>query len=110
MVKKNGNEKPEDDLKEKLDKILEQDKLYAENSVMFLNTVRQFLDREIDNADLPKELLVYLLQRELLAVFKKMLPNYPSNASLVILFEALADTLRDELYGGITVDTKSKLN
>ena len=43
-------------------------------------------------------MLIYLLQRELLIVSKNLLPEKNLNEVLIIVHEAIADTLKDNLY------------
>ena len=70
----------------------------------FLNSVRVHLFDEINVSELPKELLIYLLQRELLILAKNLLPEKKLDHALIIVHEAIADTLKDDLYLKINDD------
>ena len=80
-----------------MDKVLEENQVLGERCKDFLNNVRGFLFSEINVSNLPKELLVYLLQRELLILAKNLLPEKDLKIALVIVHEAIADTLKDDL-------------
>ena len=81
-----------------MDKVLEENQVLGERCKDFLNSVRTHLFDEINVSDLPRELLVYLLQRELLLVSKNLLPEKRLDIALIIIHEAIADTLKDSLY------------
>ena len=81
-----------------MDKVLEENQVLGERCNDFLNNVRNHLFDEINVSDLPKELLVYLLQRELLILAKNLLPKKRLDMALIIIHEAIADTLKDSLY------------
>ena len=84
-----------------MDKVLEENQVLGERCKDFLNNLRGHLVDEINVSDLPRELLVYLLQRELLLVSKNLLPEKNLNEVLVIVHEAIADTLKDSLYPNV---------
>ena len=81
-----------------MDKLLEENQVLGERCKDFLDNVRGHLFNEINVSDLPRELLVYLLQRELLIVSKNLLPEKKLDHALIIIHEAIADTLKDRLY------------
>ena len=85
-----------------MDKVLGENQVLGERCKDFLNNVRTHLFDEINVSDLPKELLVYLLQRELLILAKNLLPKKRLDMALIIIHEAIADTLKDSLYPEIT--------
>ena len=87
-----------------MDKVLEENQVLGERCKDFLNNVRVHLFDEINVSDLPKELLVYLLQRELLILSKNLLPEKRLDHALIIIHEAIADTLKDDLYLQINDD------
>ena len=81
-----------------MDKVLEENQVLGERCKDFLNNLRGHIVNEINVSDLPRELLVYLLQRELLLVAKNLLPEKRLDHALIIVHEAIADTLKDILY------------
>ena len=81
-----------------MDKVLEENQVLGERCKDFLNSVRTHLFDEINVSNLPRELLVYLLQREFLIVSKTLLPEKRLDIALIIIHEAIADTLKDSLY------------
>ena len=87
-----------------MDKVLEENQMLGERCKDFLNSVRVHLFDEINVSELPKELLIYLLQRELLILAKNLLPEKNLQTALIIMHEAIADTLKDDLYLKINDD------
>ena len=87
-----------------MDKVLEENQVLGERCKDFLNSVRTHLFDEINVSNLPRELLVYLLQRELLVISKNLLPEKNLQTALIIMHEAIADTLKDDLYLKINDD------
>ena len=87
-----------------MDKVLEENQVLGERCKDFLNSVRVHLFDEINVSELPKELLIYLLQRELLILAKNLLPEKKLDHALIIVHEAIADTLKDDLYLKINDD------
>ena len=87
-----------------MDKVLEENQVLGERCKDFLNSVRVHLFDEINVSELPKELLIYLLQRELLILAKNLLPEKNLQTALIIMHEAIADTLKDDLYLKINDD------
>ena len=87
-----------------MDKVLEENQVLGERCRDFLNNLRGHLVNEINVSDLPRELLVYLLQRELLLISKNLLPEKNLQTALIIIHEAIADTLKDDLYLKINDD------
>ena len=81
-----------------MDKVLEENQVLGERCKDFLNSVRTHLFDEINVSELPRELLIYLLQRELLILSKNLLPEKRLAHALIIIHEAIADTLKDSLY------------
>ena len=81
-----------------MDKVLEENQVLGERCKDFLNSVRTHLFDEINVSELPRELLIYLLQRELLILSKNLLPEKRLDHALIIIHEAIADTLKDNLY------------
>jgi hypothetical protein len=81
-----------------MDKVLEENQILGERCKDFLNSLRGYIVNEINVSDLPRELLVYLLQRELLLISKNLLPEKRLDMALIIIHEAIADTLKDSLY------------
>ena len=81
-----------------MDKVLEENQVLGERCKDFLNSVRTHLFDEINVSELPRELLIYLLQRELLILSKNLLPEKRLDTALIIIHEAIADTLKDSLY------------
>jgi len=91
-----------DEMNEYMEKLLEENQVLGERCKDFLYNVRKNLLEEINVSDLPRELLVYLLQRELLIVSKNLLPDKKLDHALIIIHEAIADTIKDNLYPQIT--------
>ena len=87
-----------------MDKVLEENQVLGERCKEFLNSVRTYLFDEINVSNLPRELLIYLLQRELLLISKNLLPEKRLDHALIIIHEAIADTLKDDLYLQINDD------
>ena len=87
-----------EEIQKYMDKVLEENQVLGERCKDFLNSVRTHLFDEINVSDLPKELLIYLLQRELLILAKNLLPEKRLDTALIIIHEAIADTLKDSLY------------
>ena len=85
-----------------MDKVLEENQVLGERCKDFLNNLRGHIVNEINVSDLPRELLVYLLQRELLLISKNLLPEKRLDMALIIIHEAIADTLKDSFYPEIT--------
>ncbi len=85
-----------------MDKVLEENQVLGERCKDFLNSVRTHLFNEINVSDLPRELLIYILQRELLGISQKLLPDKKLDEPLIIIHEAIADTIKDNLYPQIT--------
>ena len=85
-----------------MDKVLEENQVLGERCRDFLNNLRGHLVNEINVSELPRELLIYLLQRELLILSKNLLPEKRLDHALIIIHEAIADTLKDSLYPEIT--------
>jgi hypothetical protein len=90
-----------DEMNEYMEKLLEENQVLGERCKDFLYNVRQNLLEEINVSDLPRELLIYLLQRELLIVSKNLLPDKKLDHALIIIHEAIADTLKDNLYPNV---------
>jgi len=94
-----------EDLKEMedyMERLLDENKVLGERCKHFLETVRGNLLSEINVSDLPRELLIYILQRELLGISKKLLTEKSLDQALIIIHEAIADTIKDNLYPPIT--------
>ena len=100
MVIKKKKLTPEqfEEIQKYMEKLLEENQVLGERCKDFLNSVRTHLFDEINVSDLPKELLVYLLQRELLILAKNLLPENRLDHALIIVHEAIADTLKDSLH------------
>ena len=86
------------EMQEYMDKLLEENQVLGVRCKDFLNSVRTHLFDEINVSELPRELLIYLLQRELLILSKNLLPEKRLDHALIIIHEAIADTLQDSLY------------
>ena len=104
VIKKKDKLTPEqlDEMEEYMEKLLKENQVLGERCKEILNSVRGHLFDEINVSELPKELLVYLLQRELLIVSKNLLPEKRLDHALIIIHEAIADTIKDNLYPQIT--------
>ena len=87
-----------DEMNDYMEKVLEENQVLGERCKDFLDNVRKNLFEEINVSDLPRELLIYLLQREMLIVSKNLLPTKNLDHALIIIHEAIADTLKDNLY------------
>ena len=100
VIKKKDKLTPEqlEEMNDYMEKLLEENQVLGERCRDFLDNVRKNLFEEINVSDLPRELLVYLLQRELLIVSKNLLPEKRLDMALIIIHEAIADTLKDSLY------------
>ena len=64
-----------EEIQKYMDKVLEENQVLGERCKDFLNSVRTHLFDEINVSELPRELLIYLLQRELLILSKNLLPE-----------------------------------
>ena len=104
VIKKKNKLTPEQfaEVQKYMEKLLEENQVLGERCKDFLDSLRGHIISEINVSDLPRELLIYLLQRELLIVSKNLLPEKNLNEVLVIVHEAIADTLKDSLYPEIT--------
>ena len=98
MKNKKLTEKQLEEIQRYMDKLLEENQVLGERCKDFLNGLRGHIVNEINVSDLPRELLVYLLQRELLLISKNLLPEKRLDHALIIIHEAIADTLKDSLY------------
>ena len=98
MKNKKLTEKQLEEIQRYMDKLLEENQVLGERCKDFLNSVRTHLFDEINVSELPRELLVYLLQRELLILSKNLLPEKRLDIALIVIHEAIADTLKDSLY------------
>ena len=98
MTKKKLTKEEIQKLKETMDKIIEQDKKMGEDSKLFLDNIRAVVSEQIENFGLPENLVIYLLQREFLLLAKQLSPDKDFRHSLIIVNEAIADTLKDEIY------------
>ena len=98
MKNKKLTEKQLEEIQRYMDKLLEENQVLGERCKDFLNSLRGHIVNEINVSDLPRELLVYLLQRELLILAKNLLPEKRLDHALIIIHEAIADTLKDSLY------------
>ena len=104
MKNKKLTEKQLEEIQKYMDKLLEENQVLGERCKDFLNGLRGHIVNEINVSDLPRELLVYLLQRELLLISKNLLPEKRLDHALIIIHEAIADTLKDDLYLQINDD------
>ena len=93
-----------EEIQKYMDKLLEENQVLGERCKDFLNSLRGHIVNEINVSDLPRELLIYLLQRELLLISKNLLPEKRLDHALIIIHEAIADTLKDDLYLQINDD------
>ena len=66
-----------------MDKVLEENQVLGERCKDFLNNLRGHIVNEINVSDLPRELLIYLLQRELLLISKNLLPEKRLDTALI---------------------------
>ena len=98
MKNKKLTEKQLEEIQRYMDKLLEENQVLGERCKDFLNGLRGHIVNEINVSDLPRELLVYLLQRELLLISKNLLPEKRLDHALIIIHEAIADTLKYSLY------------
>ena len=100
VIKKKEKLTPEqlEEMNDYMEKVLEENQVLGERCKSFLDNIRGHLFAEINVSDLPRELLIYLLQRELLIVSKNLLPDKKLDHALIIIHEAIADTLKDNLY------------
>ena len=98
MKNKKLTEKQLEEIQRYMDKLLEENQVLGERCKDFLNSLRGHIVNEINVSDLPRELLIYLLQRELLILSKNLLPEKRLDTALIIIHEAIADTLKDSLY------------
>ena len=98
MKNKKLTEKQLEEIQRYMDKLLEENQVLGERCKDFLNSLRGHIVNEINVSDLPRELLIYLLQRELLLISKNLLPEKRLDTALIIIHEAIADTLKDSLY------------
>ena len=104
IKKKKLTEKDLQDMEEYMDRLLQENQVLGERCKDFLENVREHLLLQINVSDLPRELLIYLLQRELLLVSKNLLLEKRLDHALIIIHEAIADTLKDDLYLQINDD------
>ena len=104
MKNKKLTEKQLEEIQRYMDKLLEENQVLGERCKDFLNSLRGHIVNEINVSDLPRELLIYLLQRELLLISKNLLPEKRLDHALIIIHEAIADTLKDDLYLQINDD------
>ena len=102
IKKKKLTEKDLQDMEEYMDRLLEENQVLGERCKDFLENLRSHLLNEINNSDLPRELLIYIIQREFLNIAKKLLPEKLLDQVLIITHEAIADTIKDNLYPQIT--------
>ena len=102
IKKKKLTEKDLQDMEEYMDRLLEENQVLGERCKDFLENLRSHLLNEINNSDLPRELLIYIIQRELLGISQKLLPDKKLDEPLIIIHEAIADTIKDNLYPQIT--------
>ena len=104
VIKKKDKLTPEqlDEMEEYMEKLLKENQVLGERCKEFLNNLRGHLFDEINISELPKELIIYLLQREFLVIAKNLLPNKQLDHALIIIHEAIADTIKDNLYPQIT--------
>ena len=95
VIKKKDKLTPEqlDEMNEYMEKLLEENQVLGERCRDFLDNVRKNLFEEINVSDLPRELLI---------VSKNLLPEKRLDHALIIIHEAIADTLKDNLYPQIT--------
>ena len=100
--KKKLTEKDLQDMEEYMDRLLQENQVLGERCKDFLENVREHLLVQINVSDLPRELLIYILQRELLGISQKLLPDKKLDEPLIIIHEAIADTIKDNLYPQIT--------
>ena len=107
MKKKKLTKEEIQKLKETMDKIIEQDKKMGEDSKLFLDNIRVVVSEQIANFGLPENLVIYLLQREFLLLAKQLSPNKDFRHGLIIVSEAIADTLKDEIYIADTKDSNT---
>ena len=98
IKKKKLTEKDLQDMEEYMDRLLQENQVLGERCKDFLENVREHLLLQINVSDLPRELLIYILQRELLGISQKLLPDKKLDEPLIIIHEAIADTLKDNLY------------
>ena len=104
MKNKKLTEEQLEEIQKYMDKLLEENQVLGERCKDFLNGLRWHIVNEINVSDLPRELLIYLLQRELLLISKNLLPEKRLDHALIIIHEAIADTLKDDLYLQINDD------
>ena len=102
IKKKKLTEKDLQDMEEYMDRLLQENQVLGERCKDFLENLRSHLLSEINNSDLPRELLIYIIQREFLNIAKKLLPEKSLDQVLIITHEAIADTIKDNLYPQIT--------
>ena len=91
VIKKKDKLTPEqlDEMNEYMEKLLEENQVLGERCKDFLDNVRKNLFDEINVSDFPRELLI---------VSKNLLPEKRLDHALIIIHEAIADTLKDNLY------------
>ena len=104
VIKKKDKLTPEqlEEMNDYMEKLLEENQVLGERCKDFLENLRSHLLNEINNSDLPRELLIYIIQREFLNIAKKLLPEKLLDQVLIITHEAIADTIKDNLYPQIT--------
>ena len=98
MKKKKLTKEQIEELKKAMDKIIESDKKLGVESKMFLDSIREVVSEQIANFELPNNLVIYLLQREFLLLTKQLSPKKDFRHGVIIVNEAIADTLKDEIY------------
>ena len=96
--KKKLTEKDLQDMEEYMDRLLEENQVLGERCKDFLDSLRTHIFNEINICELPRELIIYLLQREFLIIAKNILPEKNLDHALIIIHEAIADTIKDNLY------------
>ena len=103
-IKKKDKLTPEqlEEMNEYMEKLLEENQVLGERCKDFLDSLRTHIFNEINICELPRELIIYLLQREFLIIAKNILPEKNLDHALIIIHEAIADTIKDNLYPQIT--------
>lgn len=107
MKKKKLTKEQLEVLKRTMDKIIEDNEKLGTNSKLFLDNIRSVVSEQIANFDLPENLVIYLLQREFLLLAKQLSPHKDIKHGLIIISEAIADTLKDEIYVSDITDSDS---
>ena len=83
IKKKKLTEKDLQDMEEYMDRLLQENQVLGERCKDFLENVREHLLLQINVSDLPRELLIYILQRELLGISQKLLPDKKLERSIL---------------------------